>query len=290
MPWFVTVEYLRNMIATVPTIMAIGGSDPTGGAGIQADLKTITILGGYGAAVITAITAQNSHGVEHIELLSPLLISRQLEAVRADHLITHIKIGMIGSGIIAKSVAEQLSDFNGEIVYDPVMVATTGQSLLRNNALEMIKKYLLPVVTVLTPNIPELFCLTGKTMKINNGERAGIKIAGQELLRQYQNLRCIIVKGGHGPVKNNLLSDVCLLKNMTSEITISHKYIHSANTHGTGCTLASAFAVYHSKTSDYRQSFINSVSFVQRLISRSTNRTIILNPTGKGPMLHAGGT
>ncbi len=266
--------------------MAIGGSDPTGGAGIQADLKTITMLGGYGAAVITAITVQNSHGVEHIEPLSPLLVRRQIEAVLADHRVTHIKIGMIGTGEIGRSVGECLTGFSGEIIYDPVLASTTGHSLLIDNGMKIINKYLLPVVTVLTPNLPELFSLTGKTAKGNCGEEVKVKTAGEELLEKHPNLNCIVVKGGHGPISHNLLTDICFLKNSDSMITVSHKYIHSPNTHGTGCTLASALASYHLKTGSYKESFKKSVNFVQRLLARSAARTVIINPAGKGPMLH----
>ena len=276
----------------IPTIMAIGGSDPTGGAGIQADLKTITMLGKYGAAAITAITVQNSHGVEHIELLSPDLISRQVQAVLVDHRVTHIKIGMIGSGLIARSLGDCLSDFTGEMIYDPVMKATTGHSLLKDEGGELIKEHLLPLVSVLTPNLPELSSLTGETVTGNCPEEIKIKIrvAAQRLFRQYPNLNCIVVKGRHGHIVNNILSDTCFLKDTNNEITANHQYIHSVNTHGTGCTLASAFAVCHSETNDYSESFIDSVSFVQRLLSRSAARTVILNPGGKGPMLHMNGT
>jgi hydroxymethylpyrimidine/phosphomethylpyrimidine kinase len=260
----------------VPTIMAVGGSDPSGGAGIQADLKTLTMLGEYGAAVITAITVQNSHGVEHIEPLSPSLVSRQIEAVLADHWVTHIKIGMVGTGAIARSVGESLSDFRGEIIYDPVLAASTGQSLLMDDGMEMINKHLLQVVTVLTPNLPELNRLTQKTRET----------AVEELFRQNPNLNCIIVKGGHGRVNNNLLTDTCFIGDIDNKVTACHKYIHSRNSHGTGCTMASAFAAYHSKTNDYSQSFTSSSNFVERLLIRSSTKTVVLNPAGKGPMLH----
>jgi len=265
----------------IPTVLAIAGSDPTGGAGIQADLKTLTALGVYGAAAITCITVQNSRGVSRIEGLPPELVRQQVEAVLYEHQVTHIKIGMVGSVEIAKILGEALQTFSGEIVYDPVMAASTGDDLMPAEALSAIRQNLLPNVTVLTPNIPEITILTG--IKIIGKQE--IQQATKVLFTQYPNLQCIVTKGGHGRVHNGLLTDYCFLRQESEEI--AHKKIRSTNTHGTGCTLASAFCAYHVKTKSYLNSFKQTIRYVQRLLATSAEYTVIHTSRGKGPMLHA---
>ncbi len=265
----------------IPTVLVIAGSDPTGGAGIQADLKTLTGLGVYGAAAITCITVQNSQGVSRIEPLAPELVQQQIEAVLADHLVTHVKIGMIGSENIARILGDTLQDFPGEIFYDPVITSTTGHNLLMSGALGEIQHHLLYRVTVLTPNIPELTVLTGQE---SNGKN-GLQESAQRLFDKYPLLNCVVVKGGHGAVQDGLLTDYCFFRQGHHEI--QHKKVSSSNTHGTGCTLASALCAYHLKTGDYRKSFIQSVSYMQRLLEESADLLIIRGTTGQGPMLHA---
>jgi len=150
----------------IKTILTLAGSDPTGGAGIQADLKTMTAAGVYGAAVITCITVQNSRGVTRVEPLHPVLVGEQIEAVLADHQVTHIKIGMVGTGGIGRVIARKLRDFAGEMIFDPVLLSTTGQQLMAPQDLDSVRADLLPITTVLTPNLPELEKLTG--MSANN--------------------------------------------------------------------------------------------------------------------------
>ena len=265
----------------IPTVLVIAGSDPTGGAGIQADLKTLTGLGVYGAAAITCITVQNSQGVSRIEPLSAELVQQQVEAVLADHLVTHIKIGMVGSLEIAKTLGKTVQTFSGEIVYDPVMAASTGDDLMATGALTEIQQNLLPGITVLTPNIPELTILTG--VKVTGKKE--IQQAVNVLFTQYPNLKCIVAKGGHGRVHNGLLTDYCFLRQESEEIT--HEKIHSTNTHGTGCTLSSAFCAYHVKTHSYSNSFMQTVNYIQRLLATSAHYTVVRSSTGQGPMLHA---
>lgn len=265
----------------IPTVLVIAGSDPTGGAGIQADLKALSGLGVYGAAAITCITVQNSQGVSRIEPLPPDLVQQQVEAVLADHLVTHIKIGMVGSLEIAKILGEIVQTFSGEIIYDPVMAASTGDDLMATGALAEIQQNLLPGITVLTPNIPELALLTG--IKVTGKKE--IQQAAKVLFGQYPKLKCIVAKGGHGRARNGLLTDYCFLRHENKEIT--HEKISSINTHGTGCTLASAFCAYHVKTDSYFTSFTQTIKYVQRLLFTSSQHTVVRSSTGRGPMLHA---
>lgn len=263
-----------------PTILTIAGSDPTGGAGIQADLKTITSLGGYGAAAITCITVQNSLGVSRIEPLASNLVTEQVEAVLSDHFVTHIKIGMIGTGEIATAMGKILHNFQGEIIYDPVMAATTGHNLLETGALAEVKKEIIPRVTVLTPNIPELETLAGRGVS----SEKEMHRAATLLFADYPALQCVIVKGGHGDGGDNLLTDYCYSAQGNDSIT--HEKIDTHNTHGTGCTLASALSVYHSKTGSYLKSFTHAIDYIQRLLAASACHTVIRGNNGQGPMLH----
>lgn len=266
----------------IPTVLVVAGSDPTGGAGIQADLKTLTSLGVYAAAAITCVTVQNSHGVQRIEPLPPDLVRQQMEAVLVDHRVTHIKIGMVGTPGIGRAIGEVLADFRGEVVYDPVLAATTGHDLMKDGALEEIKRHLISKTTVLTPNIPELAKLTGK----NGMEKDRLQQAAQDLFTQGSMLRCIVVKGGHGRIQGNLLTDYCFFPEEEHK-EIIHERVGSQNTHGTGCTLASAFCAYHVETGSYEKSFTKSIKYIDRLLKKSAQYRIIENLNGHGPLLHA---
>ena len=138
------------------TVLTIAGSDPTGGAGIQADLKTMTSIGVYGAAAITCITVQNSHGVVNIECLPSDLVYQQIRAVLDDHMVTHVKIGMVGNTDIAMAICDALTEFGGEVIYDPVMLASTGQPLMQEDTAVDMLHAIVSRCTVITPNIHEL--------------------------------------------------------------------------------------------------------------------------------------
>ncbi|HDO29512.1 MAG TPA: bifunctional hydroxymethylpyrimidine kinase/phosphomethylpyrimidine kinase, partial [Desulfobacteraceae bacterium] len=262
--------------------LIVAGSDPTGGAGMQADLKTLTAIGVYGAAAVTCITVQNSRGVTRVEPLSPALVREQIESVLADHQVTHIKIGMVGTGEIARAVARLLTDFPGQVIYDPVMVATTGQNLAAPSALDGIRS-LLDITTVLTPNWPELAVLTASEI---NGvlEAQG---AAKSLLQRFDRLRAVLVKGGHGG-RGPEITDYLVLR--TSEdikiIPATHARLDSRNTHGTGCTLASAYAAFHCLTNDDESAFQDSVAFLQTVLVRSAAARTIKHAGGRGPLLH----
>ena len=237
----------------------------------------------YSGAAISCLTVQNSYGVTMVQPLAGQLVKDQVQAVLDDHRVTHIKIGMIGTGEIAASVAALLQKFTGEVIYDPVMTATTGQSLTAAKSLSTIKDDLLPTITVLTPNLPELAVLTGLAVK----ETEQIRLAAESLLAAYPVMQCVVVKGGHARKRetNGSLTDYCFHR-QGKPWQIHHQKISSQNTHGTGCTFASAFCAYHLKTDSYEQAFMKSIQFVWQLIKNSTTRSIVRNPHGHGPMLH----
>ncbi len=265
------------------TVLTIGGSDPTGGAGIQADIKTLTMLGVYGAAAITCVTVQNSHGVTAIQPLDPELVAAQIRAVLDDHHVHHVKIGMVGSTPIARAIGESLAGFEGEIIYDPVLSATTGQPLMEESGLDSLRRELVRRTTILTPNLPELARLTGADGPLD------VRRAVEELLTTSDCLRAVIVKGGH--LLDPQLTDTLFLRNNNEikSIPVAHHKILTTNTHGTGCTFASALAAYLCRGFFLEQAFRKTVAFLQHLLARSADKNIIRHPGGCGPMLHSVG-
>ena len=200
-------------------ILCIGGSDSGGGAGIQADVKTITMLGGHAMTAIAAITAQNTLEVTAVELISPAMVVAQIDAVLSDIGVDAIKIGMIGSSQIAQAVATRLAALDVPIVFDPVMIATSG-ALLADAATIVAFERLIAVAALVTPNLPELEALGGEAAL---GVRA----------------KAVLIKGGHGA--GDMLTDRLVVAG--AEISRwTDARIHTRHTHGTGCTLASGIA------------------------------------------------
>lgn len=266
------------------TVLIIAGSDPTGGAGLQADIKTMTVIGVYAAAVVTCITVQNSHGVKRMESLEPDLVEEQVKAVLEDHLVTHIKIGMIGTAQISEAVCRSLENFTGEIIVDPVLVSTTGQNLLRSDDLTAIKSSLFKKATVITPNLPELTAITG--LATDNPEN--ILKAADNVLEEFANLRAVVVKGGHAAGDQDV-TDLLLYRSegAVKLISSTRPIIDTRNTHGTGCTLASAYAAYHCLTDDDELAFFNSTNFIQNALIKSSKKAIVRNPEGRGGLLYS---
>jgi hydroxymethylpyrimidine/phosphomethylpyrimidine kinase len=220
---------------TLPVrILSIAGSDSSGGAGIQADIKTISALGGYAMTAITAITAQNTKGVAAMQMVSPEMVRAQIKAVLDDIGVDAIKIGMIGNGAIAAVIAEEIKALTIPIILDPVMVATSGASLLDADAQGILRRGLLPLARVLTPNLPEAEALSGQNIKTLDDVRA----AAQTLLAMGP--KAVLIKGGHG--QGDTLIDVLLWAK--GEALFEGARIRTTSTHGTGCTLASALAVF----------------------------------------------
>ncbi len=234
-----------------PRVLAIAGSDSSGGAGIQADIKAITMLGGYAMTAITAVTAQNSKGVTSVETLSPDFVAAQMDACMSDIGVDAVKIGMLGSADIAEVVADRLEDLPCPIIFDPVMVATSG-SVLADEATIEVFEWLMELATLTTPNVPELERLAG--MKINN--ELDMSDAAGKLL-ESKGESAVLAKGGHWkggllisegsvPVStNNLIIDTLYTSSAEgfwNETAWSAPRIETKHSHGTGCTLASAIA------------------------------------------------
>lgn len=254
------------------TAMTIAGSDSGGGAGIQADIKTMTMNGVFATSAITALTAQNTLGVTAISEVTPEFLAQQIDAVFTDIRPDAVKIGMVSSGDLIRVIAERLTFYQAEnIVVDPVMVATSGARLISEDAVSVLKKYLLPVADILTPNIPEAEVLSGMTIKsAEDMEKAAEKIG-----RDYT---CgVLLKGGHH------LNDANDLLYRQGEFHwFRGRRIDNPNTHGTGCTLSSAIAANLAKGYD----MTTSVERAKAYISGALEAMLDLG-AGSGPMNHA---
>ena len=214
-------------------VLIIAGSDSGGGAGIQADIKTVTALGGYAATAVTAITVQNSLGVSAVERLKPDLVAAQARAVLEDIGADAVKTGMLGGRKLIETVAALLDEAKVPAVIDPVMLAKSGVALLKPSAVGALKTLLIPRAALLTPNAPEAEVLTG--LEIRNAD--GLRRAGEALLRA--GAQAVLMKGGHVP--GAVVTDI--LMTPKGEATFSGPRLDTRHTHGTGCTLASACAV-----------------------------------------------
>jgi hydroxymethylpyrimidine/phosphomethylpyrimidine kinase len=264
----------------IPTVLSIAGSDPSGGAGIQADLKSMTAIGVYGAAAITCLTVQNSCGVQDIKPLAPDFVRAQIQAVLDDHMVTHIKIGMLGSVGIVAVVADILQTFTGTVVYDPVLAATTGESLLAGNGLEYLSQKLLPYVSFLTPNIHELETLTNHS--ISTATRA--IASARELLEMYSNMQGVVVTGGHLDGENAEIKDSLVMQNGSIEES-KRKRINTSNLHGTGCTYASALASFLCLDETQEIAFQKTGMFMDKIIRAGIGVQVVDKNTN-GPLLH----
>lgn len=213
-------------------VLVIAGSDSGGGAGIQADIKTITMLGGYAMTAVTAVTVQDTTGVHDVHPVPVNVITAQIETVLADIGADAVKIGMLGNRAVIEAVAGVLTDFAGPIVLDPVMVAKGGAHLLQPEAVEALMSLLVPMADVVTPNIVEAEALAGA--KIKTPEEA--KAAGEAILGL--GAKAVFVKGGH--LKGDMITDWLVTPGKAKEWLDSR--IKTQHTHGTGCTLASALA------------------------------------------------
>lgn len=217
----------------IPNILSIAGSDPSGGAGFQADIKAISANGGYAMAVITAVIAQNTRGVQAVQLVDHTMVSAQIKSIHDDIRIDAVKIGMLGSAAIIEAVAEFLTTLSVPIVLDPVMVAKSGDRLLAPKIVKTLRAQLLPHATVLTPNLPEASDLLGVPEAKNQAEMEEQAIAILELGPGAVLLKGGHLVGGHSPD---------LLATPQGLIWLDDSRHPTRNTHGTGCTLSSALA------------------------------------------------
>ena len=255
------------------TALTIAGTDPSGGAGIQADLKTMTAHRVYGMSAITAVVAQNTTGVTGIMEVTPEFLAEQLDDVFTDIFPDAVKIGMVSSSALIRVIAEKLKQYHAKnIVLDPVMVATAGSKLISDEAISTLKEVLIPLADVITPNIPEMEVLSGMTIQSDRDmERAAAKFAGD-------TCRCaVLCKGGHQ------LNDANDLLNVDGEnLWFYGKRIATSNTHGTGCTLSSAIASNLAKG----RGLAESVRRAKAYLSGALGDMLDLGK-GSGPMNHA---
>ena len=254
------------------TALSIAGSDSCGGAGIQADIKTMTLNGVYAMSAITALTAQNTTGVRSIQDSSPEFLKDQIDAVFEDIFPDAVKIGMVSSAELIKVIAERLTFHKAKnIVVDPVMVATSGASLIRTEAVSALEKELIPIAYLVTPNIPEAEMLTGNKIVT----RDDMQKSAKQIADAYG---CnVLLKGGHSV---NDASD--LLYSDGQAQWLEGKKINNPNTHGTGCTLSSAIASNLAKG----YGLADSVKRAKKFISGALSAMLDLGQ-GSGPMNHA---
>ncbi len=265
-------EYKKKTV----TVLSIAGSDPSGGAGIQADLKTFMAAGVYGAAVITALTAQNTRGVYGAMPVPADFVNLQLKSVFSDIRTDAVKLGMLPNSEICETIAGHLGEYI--TVCDPVMVATSGHRLIDDEAVDAIVNRILPVSDYITPNRAELEILYGSSPP-------DPETAGRSLLERFPNLMGVVIKGGHGTKNADRVTDTFVFRQGAEVMTTSesHPRINTRNTHGTGCTFSSAFASYLAKKHAPVHAFTRSVRFTARLIEISTDHGI---GSGHGPLLH----
>ncbi len=254
------------------TALTVAGSDCSGGAGIQADIKTMTMNGVYAMSAITALTAQNTTGVKSISEVTPDFLADQMDMIFTDIRPDAVKIGMVSNSDLIKTIVERLTFFKADkIVVDPVMVATSGADLMQSEAVITMKNSLLPIATLTTPNIPEAEVLTG--MKIENEEdmvKAAVYI--------NKTYGCaVLLKGGHSiNDANDLLCQNGRIK------WFYGKRIDNPNTHGTGCTLSSAIAANLAKGFELEASVQRAKDYISGALSAQLNLG-----QGSGPMNHA---
>ena len=267
-----------------PVVLTIAGSDPSGGAGIQADLKTFSALGGYGCAVITALTAQSTRGVAGVFPIPAGFVTEQLDVLFADIAIDAVKIGMIANAPIARAVAAAVRRYAPPVVVlDPVMVATSGDRLLEPEAEEVMLTELLPLADLITPNLDEAAALLGASRAVDEREAQE-----QALALQAIGARRVLVKGGHllGGDAADYLADVDGLHRLSAE------RISTGNTHGTGCTLSSAIAVLRPGAADYLSAVEAAKAYLTNALAHADELTIGGTGTdtfeyrGHGPVHH----
>lgn len=258
-----------------PIALTIAGSDSSGGAGIQADLKTFSALEVYGASVITALTAQNTLGVDAVHVVPPDFVLAQMRSVAADLRVGAIKVGMLATRGVIEAVAEGLHDFPGiPVVLDPVMVAASGDSLLDPDAVEAIRSILMPAATLITPNIPEAAKLLGEAPA-----RSEYEMGIQALKLREAGAHAVLVKGGHADGD----TAVDILFEGDEPVSFEAPRSKTRNTHGTGCTLSAAIAAELAKGATLVEAVETAKSYVTAAIFAADRLSI---GEGRGPVHH----
>lgn len=257
-----------------PVMLTIAGSDPSGGAGIQADLKTASALGVYGATVITALTAQNTLGVTGIHPIPPEFIVDQYVSVVQDLDVRAVKIGMLGTVEVVEAVASVLRSHPvPAVVLDPVMVATSGDRLVPEDAVVAIRELLLPLATIATPNVPEAEVLTGRQIRVQDD----LEAAGRALLELGPVWA--LVKGGH--LDGDRSTDVLVCASGATHLDAPR--VRTTHTHGTGCTLSSAIASYLVRGEDLPDAVSSAKAYLTRALVAGA---VLQVGHGNGPVDH----
>jgi hydroxymethylpyrimidine/phosphomethylpyrimidine kinase len=255
--------------------LTIAGSDSSGGAGIQADLKTFAALGVYGASVITALTAQNTQGVTGIHDVPAAFIAAQIDAVFSDLAVGAVKIGMVSRAAAIEAVARGLTRHKASnIVLDPVMVASSGDKLLASDAVGALRRLLIPRALIVTPNLPEAAALAGSTPARNESE---MEVQARQILAL--GARNVLIKGGHGAGEES----VDLLIGQNEVVRLAAKRIATKNTHGTGCTLSSAIAAGLAQGRDLVTAVQDAKAYVTAAIAAADTLAV---GHGHGPLHH----
>ena len=268
----------------IPKVLTIAGSDSSGGAGLQADLKVITALGGYGMSVITAITAQNTLGVTRIQDIDLDVVESQIDAVLMDIGADIVKIGMLASPEIVRTVAKALRRHGVKrIVLDPVLRATSGASLGGDDTAQAMIAELFPIASLITPNLEEASLLLGREISGPND----FKLAAQELLDMGP--QAVLIKGGHLDATHTQITDFLMWRSVEDELEViltkefKHYRVNTINTHGTGCTLASAIATYLADGHDLPHSVAKAIAYVEAGLEAGRFLSI---GEGPGPLWH----
>jgi hydroxymethylpyrimidine/phosphomethylpyrimidine kinase len=258
-----------------PVALTIAGSDSSGGAGIQADLKTFAALGVYGASVITALTAQNTQGVDAIHPVPPAFVIAQCDAVFGDLEIGAVKIGMVAQLSTIDAIAAALARWSPKhVVLDPVMVATSGDRLLATEAVEALRAILIPQASLITPNLPEAAALLGEPVASTASD---IESQGKRLLAM--GCPAVLIKGGHGEGTESI--DYLIEKSRT--VALAAPRVATRNTHGTGCSLSSAIAAHLAKGEDMESAVRNAKTWISAAIAAADRFAV---GHGHGPIHH----
>ncbi len=267
------------MSTTRPNVLSIAGNDPSGGAGILADIKAMSALGAYGMAVIAALTAQNTRGVTAIQPLSPEFVGQQINTIFNDIETHAVKIGMLGQANVTIEVADSLERWKPEyIVLDPVMIAKSGDQLLEKSAIAALRDRLLPLSTLITPNLPEAAVLLEEAPVTNLKDMRKAAERLRRLMPDGDN-RWVFLKGGHLP--GDQTTDV--LHNGDVLIELPGTRIHTKNTHGTGCTLSAALAALLPQTTNVPEAAHKAKEYLVTAIAQSDTLNV---GAGHGPVHH----
>ncbi|OCH23697.1 bifunctional hydroxymethylpyrimidine kinase/phosphomethylpyrimidine kinase [Aliivibrio sp. 1S128] len=276
MPSLNNTALLSTLSSTTPIVLTIAGSDSGGGAGIQADIKAISATGSYACSVITALTAQNTQGVTGIYPISSEFVEQQLDAVFSDLNVIAVKVGMLSDSDIIRSVAKKIKQYSPRyLVVDPVMVATSGDLLLKSSAIESLKSELLPLADVITPNLPEAAALINAKVPESEVEMTAMI----DELRQL-GAKSVLLKGGHLEKDENS-TDLLILSDSIERLSTPR--IETRNTHGTGCTLSSAIASYLAQGHELQAAVTLGKHYITQAIIHADELNI---GQGHGPVNH----